>query len=119
MRHSDSAIRPAVIRRSTILQAAAAALVLAITLPAMAYNRPVSTRVLPTYPSAAKNSGFAGPVVIDVTVDPRGSVTNVKPVGGNSMLAFAAEKAIRQWKFAPAEGTSVEQVKINFNEHKK
>jgi TonB family protein len=98
--------------------ASALAIAFATALPAMASNqRAVSVRVAPEYPVAAKNVRLAGPVEIDVTVNPDGKVTGLKTLSGNPLLAAAAKDALKKWQFAPSTTASSESVKVNFSYH--
>jgi TonB family protein len=57
-------------------------------------------RVEPEYPPLAKAAGIEGRVVLDVTVDADGTVSDIKVVGGHPLLVKAALDAVRQWKYA-------------------
>ena len=57
--------------------------------------------VQPIYPEEAKRRGIAGSVVLDVTVNEHGSVTALRLVSGNEILAKAAITAVRQWIYDP------------------
>jgi len=59
--------------------------------------------VLPIYPSAARETGIEGDVVVDTTIDQTGRVTAMKVVSGNAMLRQAALDALRQWKYEPSK----------------
>jgi TonB family protein len=85
----------------SLFQAAALALVVAMAMP-------------PVYPEIAKRMKIDGAVVIEVTVNADGGVSNVKVVSGNRMLSSAAEDAVRKWKFVPGPGTSKVDVEITF-----
>jgi TonB family protein len=62
------------------------------------------TRVEPTYPQ-----GVSGGVILEVTIGPTGSVTDVRVLRGESPLVEAAEAAVRQWVYEPTilEGKAV------------
>jgi TonB family protein len=99
----------------SLFQAAALALVVAMAMPAWAANsRAIKSRVPPVYPEIAKRMKIDGAVVIEVTVNADGGVSNVKVVSGNRMLSSAAEDAVRKWKFVPGPGTSKVDVEITF-----
>jgi TonB family protein len=53
-------------------------------------------------------------VRLKVAVRADGSVKDVEVLGGNAVLADAAEKAVRQWKFA-AGGEDTVVVAVNFD----
>jgi TonB family protein len=98
-----------------LLQVSALALFLALAASAAtAEERAVQTRVAPTYPEIAKRLKIFGIVHLEVTVDPSGKVTDVKPISGNHMLSPAAEEAVRHWKFAPGTGIATVPVDVNF-----
>jgi TonB family protein len=58
-------------------------------------------KVEPVYPSRAKTQGVFGTVQLEVTIGEDGSVRDVTPIHGNSILAEAASEAIRQWRYTP------------------
>jgi len=98
-----------------LLLMGAAVLVMTLTIPARASDaRAVKSRVAAVYPEMAKRMKIAGAVHLAVTVDPEGKVTDVKTVTGNSMLAHAAEDAVRKWRFVPGPDVSTVDVEINF-----
>jgi Ca-activated chloride channel family protein len=55
----------------------------------------------PGYPPMAKSSGITGTVIIEVTIDERGNVSDVRVLSGHPMLQQAALSAARQAKFSP------------------
>jgi TonB family protein len=57
-------------------------------------------RVEPVYPPLAKQAGIEGNVVLDVTVDADGTVSNIKVDSGPPVLVMAALEAVQQWKYA-------------------
>jgi Ca-activated chloride channel homolog len=65
----------------------------------------------PTYPSAARNSGASGKVVVEVTIDEQGKIIEARAVSGHPFLQQAAVQAARQARFEPAK-LSGEPVKI-------
>lgn len=98
-----------------LLQGAALALIVAMALPVRAADdRVVKSRVSPVYPEIAKRMRIAGAVKLEARVDAQGKVTEVKTISGNHMLAVAAEDAVRQWKFVPADSDSSVDVEVNF-----
>ncbi|HWS85477.1 MAG TPA: VWA domain-containing protein [Pyrinomonadaceae bacterium] len=56
----------------------------------------------PVYPSAARNSGAQGKVVVEVTIDEQGKVVEARAVSGHTFLLHAALQAARQARFTPA-----------------
>jgi protein TonB len=58
-------------------------------------------KVDPVYPPLAKQARISGIVLLEVTVDEGGSVTNVRVLRGHPLLVQAAVDAVRQWKYSP------------------
>lgn len=56
---------------------------------------------LPGYPEAAGKEHLRGVVAIDVQVDKEGAVAQVEVLAGNPVLAGAAVRAVRKWKYRP------------------
>jgi TonB family protein len=77
-------------------------------------ERAVKSRVAPVYPEIAKRMRISGVVKLEVTVDPDGKVTDVKPISGNGMLSQAAQDAVRKWRFAPGPAQTVVDLDLNF-----
>ena len=98
-----------------LIHAMVFAMLIALAMPSRAADdRPVRSRVAPTYPEIAKRMKIGGVVRLSVTVDAEGKVTDVKSISGNHALASAAEDAVRRWKFAPGAGEAVVDVDVNF-----
>ena len=94
-----------------------AAVLIALTMAATAYastERPVKSRVAPTYPELAKRLKIDGVVKVEATVDAGGKVTSVKTLSGSKALAQAAEDAVSKWKFVPGSAASTEEVDVTF-----
>ena len=58
-------------------------------------------RVEPTYPELAKRARVQGKVVLVVTVDEEGNVTDIRVTSGHPLLDEAAVSAVKQWKYSP------------------
>ena len=71
-------------------------------------------RVEPEYPKELQHRGIEGTVRLALTVSARGSVQAVQVMGGNPILAEAAEKAARGWVYSPSATTSTIEVSIPF-----
>lgn len=69
-------------------------------------------RVKPEYPPQAREKGWEGRVILNVTVDTMGMVRRVEVVrsSGYAVLDSAAIAAVKQWRFSPAreDGRPVE-----------
>src|SRR2546423_625751 len=78
-------------------------------------TRKVTKRVTPTYPTFAKQAHLVGTVRLLLIVAPDGTVKSLKTLGGNAVLASAAEIAMKQWKFEPAKEETNESVAFKFD----
>lgn len=56
---------------------------------------------LPAYPEAAKRAGIQGIVSLNVKVDEQGNVSEVESWAGTPVLARAAVRALKTWKYRP------------------
>jgi TonB family protein len=65
--------------------------------------------VAPIYPDEARKANVRGMVVVEITVDTDGSVTDVRVLRGIPLLDDAALAAVRQWQYQPVllNGTAV------------
>ena len=61
----------------------------------------LTKRVEPEYPSAAQAAKIQGTVILEATVDEKGSVDAVKVLRSNPLLDGAALAAVKQWKYQP------------------
>ena len=57
--------------------------------------------VAPEYPEEAVRAGLQGAVILECTLDLKGSVTEAKVVRGVPPLSDAALKAVRKWRYTP------------------
>jgi TonB family protein len=71
--------------------------------------------VPPAYPAIALKMRIEGTVKLDVTIDPDGSVEDVKVVSGHQLLASAAIDAVKKWRYEPGEAKSTQSVNVEFN----
>jgi len=79
-----------------------------------AESRRVKTKVDPEYPELARRLNLTGTVRVQVTVAPGGNVKTVKELGGNPVLLDALIRAVKKWKYEPADKESVLEVKFDF-----
>lgn len=77
-------------------------------------DRKILKKVEAQYPAILKRRGIGGTVKLKVFIHADGSVKDVEILGGNPALADAAEKAVRQWKFAPGVESTI-SVSVNFD----
>lgn len=78
-------------------------------------ERKVASRVAPTYPDLAKKMHMHGVVKLEAVVRPNGTVKSTRVLGGNPVLVDAAISAVGKWKFATAQGETVEVVELAFD----
>jgi TonB family protein len=55
-----------------------------------------------------------GTVKLDATIDPDGSVSDVKVVSGHQPLVPAAVDAVKKWKYESGGGKSIQPVSVEF-----
>ena len=77
--------------------------------------RRVITRVAPEYPALASSMRLRGTVRIDALVTADGTPKSVEVRGGHPVLALAAQKAVRQWRWEPAPHETHELIEIKFS----
>jgi len=63
-------------------------------------NVKIIKRVAPEYPDEAERARIQGKVVVDITVDEAGNVSNVQVVSGPAELQQSAVDAAKQWRFS-------------------
>ena len=59
---------------------------------------------------------LTGTVQLQVVVCADGTVKDVSVLGGHPLLADAAIRAVREWKFRPGPRETVEMVKLSFDQ---
>jgi TonB family protein len=77
-------------------------------------ERKLVTRVEPQYPEILREKQIGGIVRLEVTIAANGTVQSVAVLGGNPILAEAAETAVRKWVYAPGRSQTLE-VSIPFD----
>jgi len=75
-------------------------------------------KVEPQYPAELKRAYIGGTVRLDVMISSRGTVQTVSVTGGNPVLAECAAKAVKQWKYAPADAETSVRLNVNFDPHR-
>jgi len=78
-------------------------------------GRKLVRKVEPVYPQDLKRLNIGGTVKLDVQISARGSVEKVEIVGGNPILADSAARAVKQWQYEPADGSSSILLNVEFN----
>jgi TonB family protein len=74
---------------------------IAVQVPPSAVNSFLIERVEPQYPEPARLAHIQGPVVLQVEVNEKGSVQELRALSGDTQLVMAAAEAVRQWRFKP------------------
>ncbi|HKI27713.1 MAG TPA: energy transducer TonB [Candidatus Sulfotelmatobacter sp.] len=77
--------------------------------------RPISVRVVPAYPELAHRLNLEGIVKLRVTVRPDGTPNRTEVLGGNPVLAKAAQDAVVRWKWTPAPHDTTELIELRFH----
>jgi protein TonB len=74
--------------------------------------------VQPSYPMLARQMKVQGAVILQALIGTDGAIQDLKVLSGPSILASAAQEAVRQWRFKPylQNGVPVEtEAKITVN----
>jgi TonB family protein len=106
---------------SLSLPPAAFLMVALLALPArgqVAGERKMITRVEPEYPNTLKRLYIGGIVRVEAVIAPNGTVQSTQLIGGNPILGQTAMRAIKQWKYAPANAKEKLVVTIEFDPHR-
>lgn len=82
--------------------------------PAQSSSRKPKSNPPPEYPELARKMNITGTARVLLTVMPDGSVTTVKELGGNPVLVAALVKAVKKWKYEPADRENEIEVKFEF-----
>ena len=93
-----------------------------VRVPTATAMKKVRRRVDPIYPSMARGMGIEGSVTLDAVIDAKGNVEEVTTVDGHPVLANAAQKALKEWKFEALSGsdaTSVARFEFRFQKNMK
>lgn len=70
--------------------------------------------VPPVYPAIAVKMRIEGTVKLDATIDPDGTVSDVKVVSGHQLLVQAAVDAVKKWKYESGDAKSSQIVAVEF-----
>lgn len=55
----------------------------------------------PEYPTVARQMRVSGEVIVEASINEKGTVDEVKVVSGNAMLTQSVVSAVKRWKFTP------------------
>lgn len=99
-------MRPVIL---TIFLAASALSSLAIAVDGKSPQpqEPTVVKAIPAiYPRIAAVAEESGTVIVEVKINPDGTVAEATAVDGHKLFGVAAERSARQWAFNPATGAS-------------
>jgi TonB family protein len=77
--------------------------------------RRIVYRIEPEYPAELKRIGIGGYVRVEATISPSGAVEDATIAGGNPILAEAAVKAVKKWKYAPLDTKTKAKLVFHFS----
>jgi len=60
---------------------------------------------------------IGGTVRLEVVIEPDGTVKSTAVLGGNSVLADSAEKAVKKWRFEKGPSDTKMVISIKFDPH--
>lgn len=78
-------------------------------------GRKLIYKVDPAYPWDLKRAHIGGVVRLVVVVTPRGTIDNISVIGGNPVLVETALRAVKKWKYAPADAETIVHVNVDFD----
>lgn len=77
--------------------------------------RKLLVKTNPDYPWDLRRSHIGGLVRLNLVIAPNGAVNRVTVLGGNPILAETASKAVKRWKYAPADAETNQQIEVEFD----
>ena len=78
-------------------------------------SRRLVYKVEPEYPWDLKRASIGGLVRLDIVISARGTVETVTPIGGNPVLLESAVRAVKRWRYAPADTETEILINIQFD----
>jgi TonB family protein len=78
-------------------------------------ERKLIRQVSPDYPGDLKRAFIGGMVRLDIVVSPGGSVNTISVLGGNPILADCAVRAVKKWRYTPADAETNVRVNVKFD----
>lgn len=76
--------------------------------------RKVLSNPAPEYPDLARKLHLSGSVKVTVIIAADGHIKETRFQGGNPVLVDAVEKALKDWKYAPASAESATLLEFKF-----
>ena len=77
-------------------------------------DRRIVHREEPEYPQIARRFDLYGTVKLKIRVGPDGAVRRAECIGGHPVLAEAALRAVKSWKYQPGPQESTILVEVRF-----
>ena len=77
-------------------------------------SRKIVSKSTPIFPDLARKMHLSGKVKVEVSINPAGSVTSAKLVGGNPVFEANAIDAVKRWKFESAPGQTKAVIIVEF-----
>lgn len=77
-------------------------------------DRKLAKKVEPEYPAVLRDKGIGGTVRLRLTIRPDGTVKDVQTLGGNAVLVESATRAVKQWRYVPADKEASIDLSIHF-----
>ncbi len=77
-------------------------------------SRKAISKPAPEYPQLARQNGIKGTARVMVTIQPDGSVTNIKELGGHPILLDALTKAVKTWKYEKSDKATQVEIRAGF-----
>jgi TonB family protein len=102
------------VREGATVLTLASAMVAPVAAAQTVQPRAVKMRVAPAYPNLGLRYHLAGVVKLAVIVAANGRVKSSRVVGGNPLLAQAAQEAVKKWEFEPAKEETTEIISVAF-----
>jgi TonB family protein len=77
-------------------------------------SRKVIAKTVPSIPELARKMHLTGKVKVEIVINPAGSVTSARLVGGNPVFEKNAVDAVKQWKFEAAQKETKAVILLEF-----
>jgi TonB family protein len=77
-------------------------------------RRKLKSGELPEYPTLARRLSISGIARVVATLNPKGSVVQVRELGGNPVLVEALMKAVKKWTYEPSSDLSTIEIRFEF-----
>ena len=68
----------------------------------------------PIYPVLCRNMHVTGEVVLLISIEPDGHVSDMRAQSGHPLLVQAAKDAVQQWRYKPSAARTQATVKVKF-----